>query len=421
MDGSALDRLSRAVGAAASRRGLFGLLTGLPVAGFLASGGDVAAKSGRQRHRRHARTKGRQGTQERRDAHSAACIPTGQRCPSKKPRGKKGKKLGCNKCCQGSFITEASGKTFCGCRANGQACTTDTASSCCSGACVEGVCSAAADACSTCSGTTPICQGNVCVACSSANQCPASAICMPDGSCRPCDVCHPAGACTFATIQTAIDATPPLSTIYVCPGTYADPGAFGSVIGIRRSLRLIGAGDDADPATNTILTPNGPDQPVMLILADTEDIEVALEGLRLTGATGSGGYGLGVTPAPSVGKVTASLTGCTITNNVNTVTHGGLLVGPQSRVTLVETQVTANTGTDPGGIDVHDGHLTLDALSRVTGNTATVGNGGIRCNGTGVVDLPSVDNVTGNFSAGTNKNCGGTGTFNGLGAICTTT
>ena len=67
------------------------------------------------------------------------CIPTGKKCPSKKPRGKKKKKLGCDVCCQGATATGANGQTICACKASGvgtaSACTSTTATQCCSGIC----------------------------------------------------------------------------------------------------------------------------------------------------------------------------------------------------------------------------------------------------------------------------------------------
>lgn len=65
--------------------------------------------------------------------HAEACIPTGKKCPSRRPGGKHSKKLGCNKCCQNH---SASGR--CTCQPDGQACT--LATECCSGVCANGVC-----------------------------------------------------------------------------------------------------------------------------------------------------------------------------------------------------------------------------------------------------------------------------------------
>jgi hypothetical protein len=70
-------------------------------------------------------------------ARAEACIPTGKRCPSKKPRGKKGKKLGCNKCCQ-RFVDRSGAKNKCACTPDSVAC--EKSAHCCSASCVGGTC-----------------------------------------------------------------------------------------------------------------------------------------------------------------------------------------------------------------------------------------------------------------------------------------
>src|SRR4051812_20434723 len=167
MDAETFDRLVLALTNVRSRRGLLSLLAGIPLASTIATRlGDEAVAQGRTAHRhraphqhRHATTHPRTG--QRHDSHSEACIPTGQRCPSKKPRGKHAKKLGCNQCCQGSVVTDAAGKKVCGCQPNGGSCTSDTASSCCSGFCDDLTCqippSAPCDR--TCTGC---CAGGLC-------------------------------------------------------------------------------------------------------------------------------------------------------------------------------------------------------------------------------------------------------------------
>jgi hypothetical protein len=245
------------------------------------------------------------------------------------------------------------------------------------------------------------------------------------GTCRACDVCQPAGACEFSSVQAAIAATPPRDTIRICPGTYVENAESQVAVDITRDVRLVGAGDGADPQSNTLLVPHHADQTVMRIFGDGQVITVSLEGLRLTGGEGNAGVGLHVL-ASSSGPVAATLTGCTITNNIPTSLVGGIAATPGTQVTLVDTHITGNTGTFAGGIFAANGQVALDTLSRVTGNTATVadGAGGIMAEFPAAsVHLPSVDNVTGNTSPGANKNCRGNlgGTFTGLGAICTMT
>ena len=67
-----------------------------------------------------------------------ACIATGKKCTAPKPRGKKGKTLGCDKCCQRRTTVNANGKTICYCAETGTACVQTR--ECCDGVCVSGVC-----------------------------------------------------------------------------------------------------------------------------------------------------------------------------------------------------------------------------------------------------------------------------------------
>jgi len=66
-----------------------------------------------------------------------ACIPTGKKCPSKKPRGKKAKKLGCDRCCQ-HFVDNTGPTAKCACTPDTVACSQDA--HCCSDNCVSGKC-----------------------------------------------------------------------------------------------------------------------------------------------------------------------------------------------------------------------------------------------------------------------------------------
>jgi hypothetical protein len=185
----------------------------------------------------------------------------------------------------------------------------------------------------------------------------------------------------------------------------------GAVL-ITRSLRLVGAGSGDDDATNAIVRPAISDEAVIAI---RDVANVTVEGMRLTGGTGVNGRGL------NIARSNVTLTGCTITGNVTGAKGGGFNV-VDAQVILTNTVVIGNTGLD-GGIAVEGvgASLTLDLASRVTGNTGTNRNGGIFASTPATVALPSVDSVTNNISSGANKNCGGSGTFTGPGAICTTT
>jgi hypothetical protein len=77
----------------------------------------------------------------RKDGVSAeACIPSGKKCPAKKPRGKKAKKLSCKQCCQRFSIGGRKGNRKCSCKPVGQPCTAERASDCCTGICDGSFC-----------------------------------------------------------------------------------------------------------------------------------------------------------------------------------------------------------------------------------------------------------------------------------------
>ena len=231
MDAFAVDRLARAFATAGTRRRLLTLLGALPLLGLLSGSDIVAARPGGKAHRRHAPHRPRhakaqrhheQRTKHRHDPRSEACIPTGQRCPSKKPRGKHGKHLSCAHCCQGSSVTDASGKQVCGCLPNGGSCTSDSASACCSGFCDGTSCHAAP--------------------CSSALPCPSCQRCGTDGLCAPLPDgtgCDDGNACTQADVcqgGRCVGTNP-----VVCPAP--DQCHAGS----------------CDPATGACSTPSRPD------------------------------------------------------------------------------------------------------------------------------------------------------------------
>jgi hypothetical protein len=248
--------------------------------------------------------------------------------------------------------------------------------------------------------------------------CPAQQICIDGTSCQACDVC--ASGCTFSSVQAAIDAASPGATIRVCPGTYAESAASFAAIHIFQPLTLIGAGEGADPATNTILRPTQASREVVR-MADAGTVR--LERLRITGATGENGRGVNVQGLADA--TNATFAHCAITGNHSTANSGGGLTvdgGPavNPSTALINTRITDNSSPGIGGINLFQASLTLDVDSRVRDNEATdqEGAGGIMSVGS-TVHLPSVNNVTGN----TPNDCqnGGASTFTGSGAVCLTT
>jgi parallel beta-helix repeat protein len=215
-----------------------------------------------------------------------------------------------------------------------------------------------------------------------------------------CDVC-PTG-CRFASVQAAIDASAPGTTIRICAGTYFES------ITIARDLTLIGAGDGADPAGNTIL--QGPGSGRVVDITEPA-ATVALQGLRITGgATTDNGGGV----RSRAGLLT--MAGCTVTGNSAANAAGILNFGGDCTLIMSDCTVSANTVTgvdgNGGGIMNASG-IAILTNCRVTGNTATSNGGGI-FSGTSAASLTLIrTTVTGNH-AGTE----GGGIFNIGQVVC---
>ena len=114
MDSKQFDELVARLAKGPSRREA---LKGIAGGALAAVGVSAVAESKSKKTRADAKKKkGRIGAE--------ACIQTGKQCPSKKPRGRRGKggkkakNLGCDKCCQGVSET-IGGVTRCTCRPSG--------------------------------------------------------------------------------------------------------------------------------------------------------------------------------------------------------------------------------------------------------------------------------------------------------------
>ena len=367
MDGTRFDHLTQQLGRATQgrtgRRGLLAVAVGF-VTGVSASP-EAAAK------RRSPRRKTK----------AEACIPTGKQCPSKKPRGKKRKKLGCQDCCQRHVTTTSDGQQVCACQPGSLPCRETR--ECCGGVCTGGTCQ---------TGTAqlppplPLPPPAPCAACTATQLC-------EDGICRDCDlVCgtqEPA-ACG-AALRTAITTATPGATIRLCPGTYS-----GGELRITQDLTLIGAGDDADSATNTILQQT---RTFSVVSIFESGIDVTLRSLRITGGRTFVGGGIdNVNPGDTLTLIASTVTG-------NTATVGGGIF-TAGTLELFGSTVIGNTADAYGGGIVNEnvfggGTASLDAASRVTGNTAPDGEGGGIANDRGTVTLVNEQIVTDN----TGGNC----------------
>jgi hypothetical protein len=269
------------------------------------------------------------------------------------------------------------------------------------------------------------------------------------------------GRCAFPSIQAAILGANAGATISLCPGTYRENITFS------RDVQIVGAGADRTilqgTGSTSVVTNFAPRVTLehLRITGGAADYgagisnsgDMALNHCAITGnhaRIGGGGIVNGVSDRfPERGKL--RLSDCTVSGNrvsqdgdrsgsgggianadgvvtlINTVvsdnfvgtddppggegpviitfisTGGGISNGSGS-LTLINSEVRGNVADAGGGIDNINGVVTLDAASRVTGNTARLEpkGGGIH-NLAGTVTLASADNVTDN----TPNNCTG--------------
>ncbi|MFT4041045.1 MAG: hypothetical protein QM692_22885 [Thermomicrobiales bacterium] len=411
MDDSRFDQFVRATLTGATRRGAVARLLAAPLFGGAAA--SLLAEDGAARKRRGDATGG---------AHA-------ERKRKKKKKHKKKPKT-CNPAC-GACFTCDSGACVVNAATVGQACGSPGQTCGPDGACGCGA--------TSCANPTPLCVNGTCVACSAASQCAVGQICnngsceacaatsqcgatqiCSNGACLDCDVC--ASGCDYVAVNDAINNVVEEGTVVVCPGTYLNANGRINrqpIPGTPKRWTVIGAGDGANPATNTILR-NTEDGKTVAAFSDA-NIVATLRGLRITGgkAIGSGG---GVSVSADV-----TLTDCTVTgNSAPTLGSGGGIVSA-GRLTLLRTSVRNNSAGrfNGGGIKLTAGRLTMTD-SEISGNhVAYTDDSGGRGGGLALVNGNIVTFVGSNIitentvSATTNPGAGiyvesGSVTFNGF-------
>lgn len=425
MENTRFDALSRTLATAGARRRVLGMLAGLPLAAGLLGAGEAAAR-GRKAGRQQDRDGGAQSEKKHgKGKKRGGCIPTGKRCPNWKSRGKKGKKLKCKDCCQGSFTTNNSGHRICACQPAGAVCTEKTARNCCSGVCAGGtcrattacaaecngccdengacqagtsaeVCGAGGATCSACEGNTPRCKQGICSGCANLNHCPANSVCAESGACLVCDVC--ASGCEFTSIQAAIDGRPGQDVFAICRGTYEEN------LTLSRQVELIGARDGFTMLT--IVRGNGVASGSVITIPDAGQ-DVTLRQMTITGGstpTGSGilhegraltlvdvvltgnrgdSRGIGLSAPGGSPTRTVDMTRCTVEFNSAAapgVDGGGVFNG--ATMTMRDCQITFNSASGKGGGISNEGTLTLRSTTVGPQNGSSTLSGGIYNSGT---------------------------------------
>jgi hypothetical protein len=370
MDARDFDALTKRLEAVLDRRG--SVRAALAALGALA-GAAATADDGEARNRRHRRKTRR----------------TRQRCAS-------GLTF-----CDGYCVDLGSNFTNCG--RCGRRCS--GAESCQNGECVTPDCEPGQKRCNDIC-VDPRRDPQNCGTCG--NACRATQGCA-NGKCAPCDVC--ASGCAFDSVQAAVDAAAPGSTVTICAGTYTE------TLNVARNLTLVGLGPDR---AATVLIGDE-----TFVPAVTTDTTVTLRNLTAAG-NGAAVFGIdnfGTLALEAVAVVahqnrgirnfgqraTLTVTDSLIADN-RTATDGGGINNFEGTVTLVRTRVSGNTARRGGGIATTGGRINVDDGSAVTGNTATgTGSpgGGIFNNG-GTVSVNG-----GSVSGNTPDDCveieGGTG------------
>lgn len=430
MDEATFDQLTRAVGAAGTRRRLLGVVSGLGLGGLLGVFADESAEAKRKRqghkHRKNKKNNGNgkgNGNGGNGGLGSTQCVATGGDCDqdsdccssncftfscAEKVHSCSGTRCvppakGCagNVCCNGSVacdvccdpgITQCNQQGNC-CAANcaGRQCGPDGCGN--GGTCgtcpTNSTCNQAGQCIPNC---VPQCQGKQCGPdqCGGiCGNCPSGSVCdVQHGQCVAvpnCDVCP---TCRYTTVQAAVQDLNGPATIKICPGTYDE------AIFVTRNLTLVGSGQ-GNGAGDTILQWSG--QNGVVVINDNVD-SFTLKDLRITGATDGGITSEATTLTMTNCTVTANrgrsagiqssgtliMTGCTISDNAQTQAAeafgGG--ISALGGATLTNCTVTGNSAISTnaansalgGGIYVFAGTLTLSGTS-VTGNS-TNGNGG---------------------------------------------
>jgi len=198
--------------------------------------------------------------------------------------------------------------------------------------------------------------------------------------------------CQYASLQRAIDAVGPGATIKVGQGIYTDVHArdgVTQVAHITKTLTILGGYSPADwsasdpSAHPTTLDARGQGR----VIYASGDVEVALQGLRITGGDATG-LPPGVVPGRGGGVyvygATATISDCTVfSNTASTATggYGGGLYMEQSEVTLKGTIIAENSAAygytgRGGGLYAYGSQLEL-VDNTICTNTASAQGGGM--------------------------------------------
>jgi hypothetical protein len=386
MDGFRIDRLARLASSPAGRRSTLRALLGLALFGPASAGGDVDAK----RRGANADVSAARRRRKRKKKGSPACVPNCDR----KVCGADGCGGTCGDC---ASPTNCDGQGRCvGCQSAGEC----AAIPCQQAACSGGVCQYSAGGEGGSCGNGRTCCRGICTDtrsdaghCGRCGQnCSFAETCVAGECIIGCDVCD--DRCFFASVQAAVDAAPPGSTVRICPGFY-----IGLVV-VGKNLTLLGLGEGPSATVLSSTTVAGP---VVKIEAGAQ---VTVRNVRVV--QGRAGCGGGI-----LNEGTLRLEEVIVEDNRAADTFGGAGICNFGTMTVVDSIVRDNIAesTAVGGGGIFNSGIAAELIrSRVEGNRG-LGGGGIWNQGLSMI-LRDGTVVTGNTADGINGQFGG-GVYNG--------
>ena len=180
------------------------------------------------------------------------------------------------------------------------------------------------------------------------------------------------GDCSLREAIIAANTTPGVDTITLPSGTFfltltgdEDFAAAGD-LDVRAPLNLVGQG-----AEETIIDASALADRVFNLMETATTVSIS--GVSITGVSTANNAGGGI----ACDRLTLTLDDVSLTNNDPGTSHsGGGLYAYESTVTLTNSEVVGNTGSQGGGIYVYGGELTM-VDCEVSDNTVTESVGGI--------------------------------------------
>jgi hypothetical protein len=373
------DHLVRSLATAGSRRHLLGALAGAPLLGALLAvlaPEDAEARKRRRRRKRRCKpkrkakvcagkcglVKNKQTCGKRVNCGSCDCDPPCGECFTCQGNGEApgtcvpqaGAPCGEPTCangvsyppgrCNGNGVCQPAAPITCApyTQCDGNICaTTCTGDSDCTNHCCNGTCQECCDNDQCTDPAKPYCADGTCSStCTAHAQCGPAAICL-DGVCQACDVTCAAAdhVCDQSQLQPAVAAG---GTVYVCPGRYT-----GNLT-LSDDVTIIGAGQGADAAANTILDAQNNGR----VVHNTDDVTATLHQVWITGGRGPDARG----GAGVLNDGTLTLTSCTISHNTfppisgSGQRGGGILTYAPGELTMIDCSVHNNTIDGNGGM-----------------------------------------------------------------------